>query len=446
MGKNGVNQKGTITKVITDNLSEEELEELWKKHNKTLQELEKPTENYTRYTSDLIISLRDTVEKLILAGAIPEAPTKKDTATYVWKKLQERNIPYAKNNFYRYFNETQKRDWQGKNEDEGTKQTHKHDFQSIGQIKGMGEVARCGAPCIPACQAMMINGRLFEQQDLEEKEPELKKPKPKSNFEEQNEDFITSFKDVVSRLKAVNNVMKITDMNLNDEEKKELKGDLLSMRKAGEFLDMAFDRKNLIAPFTQHRLAMSYAKGTQNYASGIYLMYRIDLAQRNHGEAVKDFKDKAQFAKLLSSKQTTKAMRGRIRNLNPRYEPQNELQAKDAGFSGQQCINCKGFRVDDDKILNVNWKKGKLGWKEGDDPKDKPDPIHEKFDTKLVCFHCGKVQKRIHFTLPKQEPKVTTDFDSSEMSTEDFEKWKKEEGHIDTVSGIKFPKKTVLNS
>ena len=53
------------------------------------------------------------------------------------------------------------------------------------------------------------------------------------------------------------------------------------MKKMGEFLDMCYDRKNLIAPFTQHLLAFAYGEATQKNAGGAYIMYRMDLAQRN---------------------------------------------------------------------------------------------------------------------------------------------------------------------
>ena len=404
-------KSGTILKLTSGKFSKEDLEELWNKHNKTLQELEVPTEKYTRFTSDLIKSLRDTSEQLILAGAIPEAPTQKDIAKYVWKKLKERNIPYPQPAFYKLFNPDQKRDWES-DEDSHTKPSdHKHEFQKEGHIEGMGEVSRCATPCEPKCFAMLIDGRLFEQQELEEKEPELKTQKPKNNFEIENEDFITAYEDAIARLKAVLLVWRTTNSNLTDKEKKELKSDLYAMKKAGEFLDMAYDRKNLIAPYTQHLLSLAYGEATQKHAGGAFLMYRIDLAKRKHGESVKFFKKAYEFAKLLSGKQTAKAMKGKIRILNPRYEPQNEKKSMDAGFSGQQCIDCKYRRVGYDQVLNINWKEGKPGWKEGDDPKDKPDPVHEKYDSMLVCFHCGEVQKRKHFTLPKQVPQVTIDYE-----------------------------------
>ena len=408
-------ENGTITKVLTQDFTKRDLEELWNRHDATLKELEGPVESYSRNLSDLIRSLRDISENLILAGAIPEATTRNDTASYVKKKLKENNIPFNNGNFYTYFEPEQKRPWQLGEDTEGTKSSdHKHEFQKIGKISGMGEVSRCGADCIPACQALLIEGRLFEQQELEEieeKDPEPKTQKPKNNFEIENEDFIAAYEDAIARLKAVLLVWRTTDSNLTDKEKKELKSDLYAMKKAGEFLDMAYDRKNLIAPYTQHLLSLAYGEATQKHAGGAFLMYRIDLAKRKHGESVKFFKKAYEFAKLLSGKQTAKAMKGKIRILNPRYEPRTEKQAMDAGFSGQQCIDCKYRRVGYDQVLNINWKEGKPGWKEGDDPKDKPDPVHEKYDSMLVCFHCGEVQKREHFTLPKQVPLVTIDYE-----------------------------------
>ena len=389
-------KSGTILKLSSAEFSKKELEDLWDKHNQTLQELDSPTEKYTRFTSDLIRSLRDTSEQLILAGAIPDATTRKDTAAYVWKKLKERNIPYSYQAFYKLFDPEQIRDWQTDEGSQTKPSDHKHEFQSIGKISGMGEVSRCGAACDPKCQALLIDGRLFEQQELEEKEPELKPEKQKSNFEQENEDYIAAYENVISKLKAVVNVWRTTKSNLTKAEMNELRASLYSMKKAGEFVDMCYDRKNLIAPFTQHLLSFAYGEATQKNAGGAYIMYRMDLGQRKHGEAVKDFTKAAEFAKLLSGKQTAKAMKGKIRILNERYEPQNEKQAMDTGFSGQQCIDCHYWRVGYDQVRNIDWKEG--------------DPIHEKSDTLLICFHCMRTQKRKHFVLPKQVPQVTIDY------------------------------------
>jgi len=387
----------TISKLnsVEFELSDIEKNDLWIQHNKILRDLESPTNIYTRHTSDLIISLRDTSERLILSGAIPEASNRKDTASYVWRKLQENNIPYSQQGFYKLFNSEQKRDWQSSNIN-NVKVNHKHDFLDIGIVKDIGQVARCGASCIPRCSALLIDGKLFEQQELEEKELTLKREHVKSNFEEENEDFIVAYEGVINRLKAMVGVWRITDSTLTVPEKKKLSAELFYMKKAGEFLDMAYDRKNLISPYMQHLLSAAYAESTQKHAGGVYLMNRIDLAQRRHGEAVKNFKKAGEFAKMLSSKQTTKAMKGKIRMLNDRYEPQNKNEAMDDGFSGQQCITCKYFRVGYDNVTNLSWKDG--------------DPIYEKYDTKLICFHCGVTQVRKHVKLPNQVPLVVMEY------------------------------------
>ena len=409
MGKKK-SESGTILKLTSGKFSKEDLEELWNKHNKTLQELEVPTEKYTRFTSDLIKSLRDISEQLILAGAIPEAPTQKDIAKYVWKKLKERNIPYPQPAFYKLFNPDQKRDWES-DEDSHTKPSdHKHEFQKIGKISGMGEVSRCGAACIPACQALLIEGRLFEQQELEEKEPELKKQKEKTKFEEKNDFIIAAFENAADKLKAVANVWKFTDAQLTDDETKLIRKDIFLMEKAGDTVDMAYDRKNVIHPSIMHLLAAAYTEATQNVASGIFIMSKIDLLARKHGQGVKTFTEVGEFAKLLTSKQTSKAMKGKVKELHERYEPQTEEEAMDQGFSGQQCTNCKNFRVGFDNVQSPNYNEGKKDWKQGDPIKDKPDPIHMKYDTELVCYHCFAIQKRKVINLPKQTPGVVMDW------------------------------------
>jgi len=126
-------QSGTISKVISDNfqeLTKNDLEGLWQIHNDTIKELEGPqTERYTGYTSDLIVRLRDVSEKLILAKAISGFESRKDTASYVWQQMKSRNIPYAKANFYKYFSEEQKRDYQvSAFLEKIPEKSHRHDF------------------------------------------------------------------------------------------------------------------------------------------------------------------------------------------------------------------------------------------------------------------------------------------------------------------------------
>ena len=416
-------------KVPSGDFTKEELEFLWDQHNEALKTFEEPKERYTRFLSDLIKRVRDISLRLIQAGAI-EGLIEKDTAHYVKTKLKERGVPLS-NHFYEYFKPEEKREWQLDDQEEVKPSDHKHEFQSLGKINGMGEVSRCGAPCIPACSAMIIDGRLFEQQELEEKDPELKITKPKMKYEEENEFYITPYENVISRLKAVVCVWRNTASNLTDAEKKKLKQDLFYMEKAGEFLDMAYDRKNLIDPFTQHLLTMMYVDATQKNAGGGFLMYRIDLAKRKHGESVKTFKKAGDFAKLLSGKQTTKAMKGMVRKLNPRYEPKIVKDAQDSGFTGQQCNDCEFWRVGYDRVLNPDYD-------------EKKDPIHEKFTTMLICFHCGEIQKHKLFKLPKQTPMISQSWNSAEMTEEEKQDYKSFKKNNDY--DIKFYEKNPLNN
>ena len=410
MGKNG-----TISK-LTDGkfeLSKDELEMLWEQHNKTLNELQVPSERFTRYTSDLIKKLRDVSEQLILSGAIPNL-TRKDTAAYVWKQLKSNNIAYPQSHFYKYFDSEQKRDWQT-TEEKPTPTIHEHSFLLIENHPTMGEIKRCDAPCDPPCRAMMIDGRLFEEQMQEESEPELKPSKEKTTYEEKHQLIIDELESSALRLKAMANVWKNQDSNLTESEMRTIHEELFYVRKAGEFLDMAYDKKNLIHPFIQHLMALAYAETTQNHAGGKFLMYRIDLATRRHAEAVKFFKDEGQFAKLLTEKQSSKAMAAKIRKLHPRYQPPTELKSQNAGFSGQKCSNCGKRRVGDDREQDPDWKKG--------------DPANTKYRTVLRCFDCWQTQRQKFYKLPKENPKIQVQWDSRELTeTEriDYIKFKKD--------------------
>lgn len=396
MGKNISSKSGTILKVPTrdfEKLNEEDLKFLWEQHNDALKTFEEPQERYTKFLSELINRVRDTSLRLIQAGAI-EGITEKDTAHYVRKELKARGVP-LNNHFYEYFKPEQKRVWQTDEDTEKLKNSHKHEFLLIKIDEDLGEIKRCGAPC----NALMIEGKVFQVIQEEAVEPELIIRKPKTSFEEENQELIEGYEDVIVTLKAVVGLWRITESQLTLKEKRILTSELKRLKLATEFVNMAYDRKNLIAPYVLHLLSLAYAEATQKHAGGLFLMKRIDLAKRKHGEAVKTFKKIGQFAKLLSGKQTTKAMKGKIKTLHERYEPQNEKAAQDTGFSGQQCTDCKYFRVGYDQILNPHWKEG--------------DPVHEKYDTLLICFHCFATQKRVHYVLPKQHPDVVIDYDSS---------------------------------
>lgn len=47
------------------------------------------TKRFAKFISDLIQRLKDVSEKLILAKAISEYASKKDSTSYVWKQMKE---------------------------------------------------------------------------------------------------------------------------------------------------------------------------------------------------------------------------------------------------------------------------------------------------------------------------------------------------------------------
>ncbi len=61
MSQSNDSKKGTILKVPSGHFTTEELEELWSELNKKLEELQEPSQRYSRHTSDLIKSLRDII-------------------------------------------------------------------------------------------------------------------------------------------------------------------------------------------------------------------------------------------------------------------------------------------------------------------------------------------------------------------------------------------------
>lgn len=398
-------QSGTISKVISDNfeeLSTDDLNSLWQIHNDTIKELEGPqTERYTRYTSDLIKRLRDVSEKLISAKAIPDYTSRKDTASYVWKQLKDRNIPYAKANFYKYFSEEQKRDYQNPEIlSKAPDKSHKHDFSLIlGNFEGVGEIRNCAASGDVLCQAKMIDGQIYENVPDPDSDTDLTK-KPKRDpifYEDENQYVLNTYQKVIDSLKSVQQyyIRKPAFSELNEKEKRELREVLLYVEKATEFVNAAFNDKNKIPTMTEHLLVLAYAEETQNAAGGLYL----SLFRKFGAKKVEHAKDV--LSKYLTSKQTLKKMRGKTPKLHPRYDPKNRVEAEDRGFDGMKCSNQKcpsfGYRIDYDQVI-VGVDIDEFG--------------NEKniWDTKLVCFACNTIQKPITIKLEKMHRKVVIDY------------------------------------
>ena len=85
-------QSGTISKVLTQHFTQEELEYLWKTHDATLKELKWPGETYSRNLSDLIRSFRDISQNLILSGAIHDVSEQCDVASVKEKIMVFQNL------------------------------------------------------------------------------------------------------------------------------------------------------------------------------------------------------------------------------------------------------------------------------------------------------------------------------------------------------------------
>lgn len=159
----GKRQSGTISKVSSANfkISEKELEELRNDIYKIADELKTPSERYTRHTSELIKLMRDKAEVLIENGG-ELGLTRKDVASYVWQILKKKNIAYSKPAFYQYFSPEQKREWQSQDYLEKENPDHKHIFEHMGHVDGIGDVEKCGGYGAHTCPMLRINGRLHQ--------------------------------------------------------------------------------------------------------------------------------------------------------------------------------------------------------------------------------------------------------------------------------------------
>jgi len=398
-------QSGTISKVISYDFTRDEINFLWDKHNNILKEAEQPAERYTRTLADLIRELRDVSEKLILSGAISGYMSQKDTASYVWKQIKDRNIHCFKQNFYTYFEDFQKRDYQTPAFLEKLPdKSHNHNFQEIvGNFEGVGEFKRCAANGDVLCQAVMIDGQIFENRSDKDSDIDLTKKPPKDPifYEEENEYALLVLQKVINSLKSVQQyfVKHPAFSELNKEEQREFREVLFMIEKSTEFVNASYNDKTKIPTMTEHKLVFSFAEETQNAAGGLYLW----LLRKFGAKKVEHAKDV--LSNYIVPKQTTKKMAGKTPQLHPRYDPKNEEEAMDRGFYGTKCSNKKcpsfGFRIDYDRVVVGK----KIDEVTGE--------AKNLYDNKLVCFACGTIQVPTTIKLEKMHPKVTMDFDSS---------------------------------
>ncbi|MCA9828651.1 MAG: hypothetical protein KC444_09760 [Nitrosopumilus sp.] len=398
-------QSGTILKVINDNFSKKDIEFLWQKHNDLLKEADQPSEKYTRTVAELIKELRDVSEKLIEAGAIAGFESRKDVASYVWKQLKDRNIPYAKPNFYRYFSDEQKRDYQTPAFLEKTpEKSHKHDFSIVvGNYENVGEIRKCMANGDVLCQAKMIDGQVYENVPDEDSDRDLTRTPKKDPifYEDENQYFLATLE---KEIKALNSIHRYYKNNpafsmLSDDEKHKIREDLLLLEKSIEFLINAYNDKTKIPKFAQYLLVESYTS-TNNWAGGVYLQ-----SLRKFG-ADKVLTSKEELSKLITPKQTGRSMSGRTTEQHPRYDPKTSEEAMMMNFYGVKCSNkeCKsfGYRVDYDQVQTepaVRAEDGSI-------------ITPAKWDTQLVCLVCRTIQKPKTFPLPNVKRKVTMDWES----------------------------------
>ena len=391
-------QSGTIFKDVSYVFSPADLEFLWESHNDVLKKFEQPKEKYTRHLSDLIRQLRDISSKLIQAGAIPNFELA-DTAIYVRKQLKERGVPLD-TNFNKYFLPELKREWQT-DEPKKYNSKHTHDWLDICDTQ-LGIMKKCRGSSDSLCGAIMIDGKVYEYtpEDIPDPDTPTKKKKiplinPKIMFAvESFQRAGNNMYDFAGRLKSHSHL-------LTDDEIKVMDESVFLMNKAGDFLKKtALNKKQIIDPYTMHLLERAYCQETQNVAGGLFIKYRLDLAERKHSKGVKFFKQIGEFAKLISEKQTKKSMEAKIKEINERYQPTSEDDAMDCGFSGQQCENCENRRIGYRSFPNTNYVKDR-------------DPIHMKSTLILQCYDCDHIPKRKIYKLPKETPLVQVQWTTS---------------------------------
>ena len=387
---------GTISKVPCGDFTKTDIEFLWDEYNTTMSEFDQPKERYTRHLSELIKKLRDVTSKLIEAEAIPGYEIQ-DTAGYVRKQLKGRGVPIS-NHYYQYFEPDQKRDWQS-DETKKTNSKHEHDWVTSGK-SSLGIMKKCMGGADFVCEAIMIDGKLYEHTPNEQQDQELN---PKKKIIIPPTGIMVVVKEMqaaADRLYDFAGVIKKNSQLYTEAQIEATKQDIFLINRAGEFLiKTAKNKKQLIDPLTMHLLVVAYAIETQNVAGGRYIMARLDLAERRHSEGVQFFTEVGQFAKLISEKQTKKAMEGKIKEVHQRYMPLDAEDAQDRGFSGQQCDNCLGYSVGYEMVDNPNYDKDN-------------DPVHMKNDMSLMCYSCSYLPKPKKYKLPKQAPTISVTWDT----------------------------------
>ena len=384
--------------MVSYHFTKEELEGLWKSHNATLKELEQPAGTYSRNLSDLIRLFRDISENLILSGAIADITEQCDVASYVKKKLKERNIPLDNSNFYKYFSPEQKREWQTE-EPKKYNSSHIHDWLDIGNTP-QGLMKKCHGSSDSLCGAIMIDGKVYQYMPEDVADPEIPKKKNIPQINEKILPAVEAFQKGGDNLHYFAGKLKSHSHLLTDEQIKGFELSIFLMNKAGDFLmKTALDKKEIIDPNTLHLLALAYGEATQKVAAGIFVMNKLDLIGRRNSQGVRLFKQMGEFSKLISEKQTKKAMEGKIKSIHERYQPTSEKDAMDCGFSGQQCENCEHMRIGYRTHENKNYNKN-------------VDPVHMKSTLILQCYDCNHIPKRKIYKLPKEAPLVSVEWNS----------------------------------
>jgi hypothetical protein len=156
-----------------------------------------------------------------------------------------------------------------------------------------------------------------------------------------NQPLIDAVKDKIELLSDIAKFLKEYEFvsKLSTEDKKQLEEVVFLTKKIEEMAREHFDNRQVVPTWSQVILARVAADELTAHIAKVYLAKLKDVVD-------------------MSSKQTTKILRGITRTVNPIYEPTTEEEAWQAGYYGKPC-KCGSWRV-----------KWEFGW--------------------LHCFHCEK--------------------------------------------------------
>lgn len=310
--------------------------------NKRKLSLLSDAEKYKTSISQVIRHLKEINITLIENNYFPDK-TIRDLANITYKDLVDFGIDYDKSNFYKHFNEEQKRNYQ---RDEIFKETHTHNPKLIEESKKNGTVETC------SCGVYIINGEEYSKKKKksdDEKETSEQKKIQRDEIHTQNrtdnEKVLDLYNKVIKISTKIRDKLRTrTEMikHFTDQEKREFDESAHILAQVLLLADDAFDERQKIPMHTQHVLFHIAAITTLNHTAGMYIKRVKRFGEILAGDSLK--------IADITSKQVTKTIKGRVSKMLPLYDPKNRDEAIGNGFYGKQCTShkCKSWRVERD--------------------------------------------------------------------------------------------------